>query len=164
MGAPALIVHVALWGATVVPAAVVHASPELAHDVRTALAFRFEPRPGTLNEALGILGTNARVTATLLLAAFAVTRAPVVRPALDALVAVVVLTNATVVGVAIGAYGKAALPWLVHLPVEWGALATATAAYARSRAGPARVRESAARTAALLVIAALIEAYLTPQA
>lgn len=164
MGAAALRVHLALWAATLSPAAIVFPSPQLAQGIRTALGFRLEPTPGTLIEALNILGTNARVTATLFLAAVAVTGLPQLRPALDAFVAVLVLGNAALVGVAIGAYGTAALPWLVHLPLEWAALGTAASAYACARAGPARFAVRTPATALLLVAAAATETYLTPQA
>ena len=167
MGTAALKTHLAIWLATIAPAAAVHASPELAHDVRTALAFRLEPRPGTLNEALGILATNARATAALLLTAIAVTGLPPLRPILDAFVTTIVVANAALVGIATGAYGAAAMPWLIHLPLEWTALGTATAAYAAARAGPTSPRalaRAAALTTLLLIAAAATETYLTPQA
>ena len=157
----------ALWAVTLAPAAIVHASPDLAHDIRTALAFRLEPTPGTLDDALGILGTNARVTAALLLAAVAVAGLAPLRPVLDVFVITIVVANAALVGIATGAYGPAALPWLVHLPLEWAALGTAAAEYTRARAGPLRPRHvarSAGVTALLLILAAVSETYLTPQA
>ena len=167
MGTAALRVHLAIWLATIAPAAVVHASPELAHDARAALAFRLEPTPGTLDEAIAILGTNARVTAALLLAAIAVTGLHALCPLLDTFVAAIVGANAALVGVATGAYGAAALPWLIHLPFEWTALGTATATYVAARArptGPGALARAAATTALLLVTAAATETYLTPQA
>jgi hypothetical protein len=55
------------------------------------------------------------------------------------------------------AYGGRALPFLVHLPLEWWAFAYPTATLAATT--PHRIR----RTVLLLAFAALAESYLTPQ-
>lgn len=87
-------------------------------------------------------------------------------PLLDLLVAAVVLGNAALVGVAFGAYGARAVPWLVHLPVEWAALGTALALYLTARRRPVGrqiVVRSAVAIAVLVAAAAVTETYLTPQ-
>jgi hypothetical protein len=151
--------------ATLVPAVAVAALPRLSGKVRHALGFELQPTPGSLQEAGAIAATNARVVAAVLLAAWAVARAPIVKPCLDAVVVLVVGANAALIGCAIGGYGIGALPWLVHVPLELEALAVAGAAYRCSRAN--------ARTAppyggviggcaVLIAGAAIVESYVTP--
>ena len=88
-------------------------------------------------------------------------------PLLDALVALGLAVNAGLVGLALGAYGSALLPWLPHVPLEWAALAIGLAAYLRARRLAPRVRDVASAGALAvvpLVLAAAIEAWATPLA
>jgi hypothetical protein len=70
--------------------------------------------------------------------------------------------NAALVGAALGAHGTTAVPWLVHLPLEWTALALTATHYAGSRKAGATLGP-VANVAGLLTAAALVESYATPQ-
>jgi len=143
--------------ATLVPATVVAATPGLAASARTALGFTLQPTPPSLNEAASIALANARVAGAILICAYAVARCPPARRLLDPLVVLIVLSNAALVGVALGAYGTRALPWLVHLPLEWTAFGLALTRYLAPRP------KGRAAIAFLLVAAAAVEVRLTPQ-
>jgi len=161
-----LIGHAAIWSLTAVPAAIVAATPGLAAAARAELGFALRGSPGTAAEAAGIAANNARVLAAILLTAYAAGRAARVRPALDALVALTVATNAAIVGTALGAYGTRGLPWLVHLPLEWAAIGLVAGSYLERRRAPAplgALARAAAGAVLIVVAAALIETYATPQ-
>jgi hypothetical protein len=163
---PALAAHGGLWLATLAPAATVAVTPGAAATARSALNFPLQPSPPSLNEAAQIALTNARVTGAILLAAFTVTRCHRARALLDVALLAVVAPNAVMVGVALGAYGPSGLPWLVHLPLEWAALATALTAYVTARRRTLPARDQARRAAAvgvLVVVGALAESLLTPR-
>ena len=158
--------HVALWTITAVPAVTVAVAPPLADVTRAALRFSLQPSRGSSHEALSIATANARVLAAVLIAALAVQAAPRLKPTLDAVVGLVIGANAVLVGIAAGAYGARALPWLVHLPLEWAAVGTAVGVYATARRRAPCRRELAAPAALMglaILTAAAIETYLTPQ-
>jgi hypothetical protein len=158
--------HLLIWTATLLPAAIV-ALAGLGPATREALAFAPHPAPGNLHDALALTTNNARVVAALALAAWAADRAGPTRPAVDAMVLLITAANTTLVGVAIGAYGAAALPWLVHLPLDGTALAFGLAAYLAGRRAPmplASALSTLLAALALLLAAGLAESFLTPQA
>jgi hypothetical protein len=170
MGATALsrssTIHAAIWIITLAPAVVVVAIPGLSRAMRNVLRFEPRPTPGTLHEVAHIASANGRVLGALLLAAVAVTMAGRLRPLLDATVLTMVAVNLALVGVALGAYRGTAIRWLPHLPFEWTALALAVTAYFRRRGGDAGFKplvRDLPCAAALVVVAAAIETYLTPQ-
>lgn len=155
----------ALWVMTLVPAALVVAVPGAPAAVRDVLAFRLEEgqRSG-VHEAVTYLTTNARVVAVILVCAWARSRT-CAGPLLDVVVAAIIGANVGLVGIALGAYGFSAVPWLVHLPVEWAALGVASAAYAAGRAhslSTAEIAGPAGAAALLLAAAAMMEAWATP--
>ena len=153
-----------LWIPTLTLAALTAAAPGAAEAARDALAFELQPYPGSLDEAWVIALTNARVVAAVLLAALAVAFAPLVRCFADIAVALILIPNIGLVGVAAGAYAHDAPRWLVHLPLEWAALACALASYMTEREGaPGRDRSGPVAATGLVVAAALAETYLTPQ-
>jgi hypothetical protein len=83
----------------------------------------------------------------------------------DATVALAVLINTGIVGAALGVYGAALLPYLPHLPLEWGGLAAGAAGWrvARREGSSARARLLLAVLAGVaLLAAALLEVYATP--
>ncbi len=165
MKRPHIAAHTILWLLTLTPAAVVAAGPGLAARSRDLLGFTLTSRPGSLAEAAGIAGTNARVLTAIVLAAYAASRAGALRPALDGLVGLVVMANAALVGTALGAYGLDGLPWLVHLPLEWAALAKALAVYLTARRRPlhsVRIARVLVVLVAFTAVAALLETYATP--
>jgi hypothetical protein len=153
-----------LLSATVLAAAVAAGIPGLAAELRAWFAFE----PGTWSvgagEALAIWLTNLRVLGVLLFAALAA-REPHFVPGLDAVVALVLGANAALVGLALGAYGLALLPWLIHLPLEWAGLAVGLAAYLSSRHHTLclrRLAHAALAGTALLALAAAVETWATP--
>ena len=157
-------IHVALWATTLAIGAVVAAVPGLSASTRDALGLALEPHPGSLGQAASILFTNARAVAFILVAGLVVAHVRWLARPLDAWVALTLALNATLVGAALGAYGRTALPWLVHLPLEWTALAISATEYLRVRKGDDRLRaRRAAVVLVLLVIAAGLESYATPQ-
>jgi hypothetical protein len=162
---PAVHTTVALLLATLAVAALTAAVPGAPSRLREAFAFSLEGgRGGSLVEAANYFATNARVVAALLLAAWARTRIAT-GALLDAPVAAMLAANVGLVGAALGAYGFRAVPWLVHLPLEWAALGATSAAYVRSRtqrlSGDATAATAGA-AALLLAGAASAEAWATP--
>ena len=155
-----------LWLLTVAPAIVVATVPGASDAVRSRLAFALTPHEGSIPELLGIAGTNARVVLAIALAAWARPRAVGLGLPTDLLVSGIVGLNAVAVGVAVGAYGSRALPWLVHLPLEWAALAVVAGLHRFARRRTVRTLGCALVTAvaaALVGLGALTETYLTPQ-
>jgi hypothetical protein len=151
-----------LWAPTLAAAATVAAVPGLAQATREAFSFKLEPHPGSFSEASEIFATNLRVAATLLLAAVVVAAAPLARPLMDALLVAIILPNTLLVGAALGAYQSPR--WLVHLPLEWAALALALGPYGRppSRPDATPLPLAAVRTVLALSAAASFESFLTP--
>lgn len=116
---------------------------------------------------LDIAATNGRVVLAIALGAWSASRLPALRPVVDLVTATVVLGNTVLVGVAAGAYGSAATPWLVHLPLEWAAIALVAGLHRLGHVQPlAALPAVKAATAALLLVGvgAAVETYLTPQA
>lgn len=152
-----------LWAATLAVALAVAVIPGVVPAARDAFAFRLDvERAGTWREALSYFLANLRVVAALVLAAWARQRSRAFRPLLDALIVAAVASNAAVVGAALGAYGIAAASWLVHLPLEWAAVALPlAAAHAPESGGPSSADALACCLAciALLAAAAVVEAF-----
>jgi hypothetical protein len=135
-----------------------------ADDVRRTLRWSFAGVAETPDEVFRIAFHNARIAAATFLCALAVARLPSrARMLVDALLATVFVLNATLIGVALGAYGgRLVASTGAHLPIEVGALALAGGAYlaARQRAvGLRSVICAAGLCAALLVLAAAAETY-----
>jgi hypothetical protein len=154
-----------LIAVTLSAALVAAATPGLATALRRW--FAFEPEPvAAIAAAFTVWLANMRVLGLVLLAALAARERRLV-PALDLAVAVVLGDNVAVVGLALGAYGLALLPWLAHVPLEWAGLAVGLAAYARARDHtpclPA-VAKAGAAGAGVLALAAVVETWATPLA
>jgi hypothetical protein len=128
----------------------------------------------TLHPSLGaiasILLNNLRVLAApfiLAAARFGATRTS--RLTGDAIVATILASNAAAVGLALGRWRDALIPFIPQLPIEYLAAAVAAAAWldARrrtSRAGSQIAIASVAATIGLTAAAAAIEVLLTPHA
>ena len=128
----------------------------------------------TVHPSLGaiasILLNNLRVLAApfiLTAARFGATRAS--RLGGDAIVATILFGNAVVVGLAVGRWRGALIPFLPQLPVEYLAAATAAAAWLDARRhaparGPQLAAANAVATIGLAAAAAAIEVLLTPHA
>ncbi len=132
-----------LWTATVAGIAVTLIVPSAPATVRAALNYTPKPHPGSLHELATILATNARMALAAQLAA----RHTPARRAMATLIG----ANAALTGAAAAAYGPAAVPFLIHVPLEWWAF------------GRALQRRAIPLTVALLVAAATLECYATPQ-
>lgn len=135
-----------------------------ADDVRRSLRLTFDGIAETPNEVLRISLHNARIAAATFLCALAVPRLPSRATMLvDALLATVFLLNATLVGVALGAYGRRLAAFTAtHVPLEFGALAVAGGAYLAARqqsVGARSLMRAAGLCTALLVLAAAVETY-----
>ncbi len=137
-----------------------------------ALAGTTAPHP-TLHPTLGAIAavvvTNVRVLALpfiLALTRFGSSRTS--RLTGDGLILGLLGANTISIGVALGRWQGRLLPYIPQLPVEYLAVATATAAWLDARRNPAtRPRVTGAYavcTVVLLTIAAVIEVFLTPHA
>ena len=124
----------------------------------------------SLDAIASILLNNLRVLAApfiLAVARFGATRTS--RLAGDAIVATILVGNAVAVGLALGRWRGALIPFVPQLPIEYLAAATAATAWldARRQARPRGLQIAAANAAAtigLTVAAAAIEVLLTPHA
>ena len=155
-----------MWLLTIAPAVMVSTVPGASDAVRSRLAFALTPHEGSIPELLDIAETNARVVLAIALGAWARHRVAGVGLWTDLLVPVILAVNAVMVGVAAGAYGSRALPWLIHLPLEWTALAVVAGLHRVARRRTVATRDCALITAvalALVVVGALVETYITPQ-
>lgn len=149
----------ALTAATAVSVAI---APGASRGVARTLNLSFDPPPPTIQEAAGILASNGKVIAAILLLGVAARRALLTHRMARMLTAALVVLNASLVGAAIGAYGLATTaPWLIHIPLEWTALAVAAATLASPGRGLSAA-SAAAIAAPLLVAAAVVETYATP--
>jgi hypothetical protein len=125
------------------------------------------PSPGAI---ASILLNNLRVLAAPFILAgarFGATR--VSRFTGDAIVATILAGNAIAVGLALGRWRGALIPFIPQLPIEYLAAATAAAVWIEARrpaSSPARrtAVTSAAVTIGLVAAAAAIEVLLTPHA
>jgi len=124
----------------------------------------------SLDAIASILLNNLRVLAApfiLTAARFGATRSS--RFTGDAIVATIFVGNAVAVGLALGRWREALIPFVPQLPIEYLAAATAAAAWLDARRHrPARGSQLAAANAAatigLTAAAAAIEVLLTPHA
>jgi hypothetical protein len=121
---------------------------------------------GSLGDALSILQNNARVLAApflLYLLGFPASRTG--RLAGDMLVALLTAASALPVGLELGRWHAQLLPFLPQLPLEWTALAVAISAWLAARHNhgqPSQLAVLATLTLALLVAAAALETWATP--
>jgi hypothetical protein len=150
-------------------------SPALDADARRLVPLALTPGHPTLSQAAAILAANLRVVALPLLGAVALNasrakpgRAIDVRALLDAFLGFGAVANALLLALSLGGYGLGRLvPWLLHLPVEFAALALALATYLAARRQPlsaAHLAAGAGLSGALLALAAVLETYGTPHA
>ncbi len=134
-----------------------------------ALAGPVAPHP-TLSsrpsEAASILANNAlALAAPFGLVALGAGRRALSRRASDLVVAVVIADNTLPVGIALGHWRTALLPYVPQLPLEWAALSSAVGAWLHARDGYADQRELvrlAAVALVLLTAAAGVETWATP--
>jgi hypothetical protein len=155
---------IALTAAVAASALLVALLPGAPAALRATLAFRLQPEPASIVDAVGILAANAKA-AGVLIAGAALVRGRTSRLIFDVLLTAMLAGNMALVGAALGAYGPDLMPWLVHLPLELAGLAVPAGAYLHARrAGPCPhvLLATTAFAGVLLTVAALVETYLTP--
>lgn len=166
----ALAVYAALWATTAMAAAAVAVAPGLAAQARGTLrgfGLDLHPHAATLHVLLVTrLARNMAIAAAPSeWAAIGAAQNRRWRHVVDAVLTATLLTDAGLVGVALGAYGARLLAWLPHLPLEWAALAVGVLPWLAARRGQRRRVDLLAPLAAcfvLLLAAACIETWLTP--
>lgn len=154
----------AIWTATLVPAALVAlAGPgtqALARQLlEHALTPAHNPRPN-LGRVVVFAAHNIPIACwPLLLGAYGAHRTARARRRADRLLLVCLLVNVVPVGVVLGGYGTALLPYIPQLPVEWSGLAIGASSWLVQRRRPLTPREAAGvfllATTALLCAAVL---------
>ena len=149
----------------IVIAAAAVALTGLADDARRMLGFDFRGVQPAPSEAARIALHNARIAGgTLLCAAIIPLLKARARQAVERVLATLLAISAIAVGVTVGAYGTRAMAALIpHLPLEFAALSLTGGAYLQACQRAQRPRElaaTAAATAALLIVAAVLETYL----
>lgn len=121
---------------------------------------------GTIATAAGILAENLRVLAApFLLWLLRLPASRLGRRAGDLLIVAIVLVNTLSVGVQLGRWRAALIPYVPQLPLEWAALAIAAGAWLTVRNGHRETRQIAylaALTVLLLAGAATVETFATP--
>lgn len=132
---------------------------------RELLELDFVGPDPALAVALNTAATNLRLAAAVLLAAYARSRWPWLRPAVDPLMLLLLAVNCLLLGVAAGGYGHRLLATLaLHGPPELAGFALAGAAYLAARAQQLTLPNlcaTAAGAAALLLAAAWVETYVS---
>jgi hypothetical protein len=148
--------------ATTLGAVVAIAWPALAPAARPHPTLH--PSDGAISSIL--LGNLRMLAAPFLLIAARFERGRGSRLAGDLIVIAVLASNAIAVGLALGRWQGALIPFVPQLPLEYLAAATATAAWvaAHRHGRPSRPASCAAATIALTAAAAAIEVLLTPHA
>jgi hypothetical protein len=148
---------------TITAAAAAVVATGIADDVRRSVRLSFAGVAHTPGELLTVALHNARIaTATFLFAVAAPWLPSRARMLVDALLVTVFFLNATLVGMALGAYGGRLAFAAAHVPIEFGALGVAGGAYiaARQRSvGGRSLVGAAGLCACLLVLAAAAETY-----
>jgi hypothetical protein len=164
--AAVLLMCLCVWALTFASAAVVAAvSPLrdwlLAHSTTPHPSHRASP-----DRVLGIALTNLwHAGWPLAFALRSVHRDLSQRRYVDLLLAGALVAQTARVGAALALYGPALVPYLVHLPLEWDALAVAAAGWvviSRSTVTRARTLGLVGAFVALVVAAASIETYAVP--
>lgn len=154
--------HAFVWFATLLPAGVIALVPGAPAELRQVFGFELQPASPTMENLVGVLSTNLRVLATLGLATIAAHLVPALQRAADAIVYGALSLNCALVGAALGAYGREALPYLSHLPLEWLAFGTAAQSHARARGAALSARRtltSWAACAVTLMLAGVVEVF-----
>lgn len=166
----ALVVFALLFAVTFASAALVAAIPPFkVHARETLLAIGLDVRPHHAS-LHALLVTRVFTNAVIALtptewALLGVGRSARWRPAVDGILAATLASDAILVGSAIGSFGLPLVPYLPHLPLEWGALACGIVPWSIARRRPldrAAVLAPLAAVAVLLLLAGCVETWLTP--
>jgi hypothetical protein len=171
-GLPATWLHAyaAIWIATLVPAAIVAlVGQPLALPARHLLALTLTAQrnpPPHVGHVLALAAHNIPIASwPLLLGVLGAHRNRLATHIADGVLLACIIVNILPVGAALGAYGGSVLPYLPHLPVEWGDLALGASAWLAQRRQALTVSEGIGLfvlIAGLLVCAAVIETVAVP--
>lgn len=130
-----------------------------------ALTAKDNPPPH-LTDVLRLVAHNVPIVSwPLLLGVLGAHRNHIARRVTDGLVLLWLVANTLPVGAALGAYGLRVVPYLPHLPLEWGALALGVSGWLAQRQRALTVREGVgvfALIVCVLVCAATLETFAVP--
>jgi hypothetical protein len=158
-----MLVWAGLCGSTLLVAVAVAVMPGLGRHARAVLGLSFDPPAARFGDVAGIWLHNLCALSPALAGPAVVRLLRRGRRVLLVLVAGQAAVGVLSVGGALGGYGPPLLPWLVHVPVEWMALAVALQAFRSSRNNLSGwLPRSLAAVCLLLGAAALLEVYATP--
>jgi hypothetical protein len=157
--------YAAVWAITLAAAGLVWLAGHTAKDAgRRVLGLTLTPARNPPPDAWHVLALAAHNIPIagwpLLLGLTGLQRNRRARTCGDCLVLACMLANTIPVGVALGAYGRALVPYIPQLPLEWAGLATGYAGWLMGRRQAPSARERAAWLAVLcglLIGAAVIE-------
>lgn len=155
-----------LWATTLAIALAVVILPGLSEYVRRALDLTFQSASDTIPDALTIWINNS---ATCLIPIFLLLLTDPSRGGLRLIIPVGILIasvvpSVVIVGTAIGAYTDRIVPYLIHLPLEWAALALPLSLWPAALDAPLPRRtlgSAALLTLAFTLSAALVEVFVT---
>ncbi len=162
--------YLAVWTLTLVPAAVIAlAGHPLSQPARQWLGLTLTAQnnaPPQLAQVLGLAAHNIPIVSwPLLLGVLGAHRNRLARHVTDGFVLVWLVANTLPVGAALGAYGVAVVPYLPHLPLEWGGLALGVSGWLAQRRRALTVREGIgvfALIVCVLLCAAALETFAVP--
>jgi hypothetical protein len=158
------------WAATLAPATIVALVGEpLAAPTRRLLDASLAPEhnaPPHVGHVLVLATHNIPLGCwPLLLGVWGAHAKPSTRRWADRLVVAWLIVNTLFVGLTLGAYGTAAVPYFPELPLEWGGLALGASGWLVQRRRPLTVREGIglfALVAGVLACAAVVETVAVP--
>lgn len=171
-GLPAtwLYAYAAIWIATLAPAAIVAiVGQPLARPARRLLALTLtaqrNPQPH-VGHVLALAAHNIPIASwPLLLGVLGAHRHRLATHVADGVLLACIVVNTLPVGAALGAYGGAVLPYLPHLPLEWGGLALGASAWLAQRRQALTISEGIGLfllIACVLLCAAVLESVGVP--
>jgi hypothetical protein len=172
VGLPARWLHAyaAVWIATLTPAAIVALVGQplvlpARHLLSLALSAQRNPPP-QVGHVLGLAAHNFPIASwPLLLGVLGAHRNRLATHVADGTLLACIILNTLPVGVALGAYGTAVLPYLPHLPMEWGGIALGASAWLVQRRQALTISEGIGvfvLIAGVLLCAAVLETVAVP--
>ena len=162
--------YLAVWTLTLVPAAVIALiGRPLSQPARQWLGLTLTAQnnaPPHLAHVLGLAAHNIPIVSwPLLLGVLGAHRNRLARHVTDGFLLVWLVANTLPVGAALGAYGMAVVPYLPHLPLEWGGLALGVSGWLAQRRRVLTVRQGVgvfALIVCVLLCAGALETFAVP--
>ncbi len=159
-------VYALLWATTALAAILVSCVPPLHQLAEALLDLDLSPHArASAANVLRLVAANAWMAWPLVVALLGGARMGWSRTLTDLALVGDLALNAALVGAALGLHGRALVPWLPHLPLEWAALAVSAGGWLGARSGAIAGRALASRLAfflALLLVAGALETYAVP--